>query len=280
MLMLSIYRNTRQLLLIVLAIIALGSLLLVTPARAQTDSSIAQGFKSQDANIAATSLVAIKRGNTNTVELSSIESADRLVGVVGAKPLIELSGGAGSVQVVTSGLTSAIVSDINGGIVNGDKITTSPIEGVGMKATQSTVVVGIAQGDLNSVSIEEQTITTKDGKEQTVKVGILPVQVGVAYYTIGSGSKSFVPNALQEVVNSIAGRNVSPIRVLVAGLILMLLFVSVTVLLYSAIRSGLISIGRNPLSEGAVRKSLSGVGRTLIVVFVFTIFIVYLVLAI
>jgi len=209
-----------------------------------------------------------------------MSDTDKLLGVVGAKPLIELSGGASGVQVVTSGLTLALVSDINGKVVNGDRVTASPIEGVGMKATSSSVIVGIAQGDLAHVSTEKRTITTKDGKKQTVNIGLLPVQVGVAYYTVDDGKASYVPPFLQELANNVSGRNVSPVRVLVAALILLLLFICITVLLYSAVRSSIISIGRNPLSESAVRKSLVEVGLTVAAVLVFAILIIYLVLTV
>jgi hypothetical protein len=248
-------------------------------AAAQGNSSIAQGFKTQNSNITAAALVSIQKDNSNSIELSNRNNADRLIGVVGSKPLIELSGGAG-VQVVTSGLTLLLVSDLNGTIVNGDKVTASPIEGVGMKATESTTVVGTAQGDLRSVTTENRTVTAKDGKKQTVHIGLLPLQVSVAYYTVPTSKASFVPGFLQDLANSIVGRNVSPVRVLVAGLILLLLFVSVTVLLYSAVRSSIISIGRNPLSETAVRKSLFEVGLTILAVLIFAVLIIYLVLTV
>ncbi len=263
------------------AVIAL-LLPLAVPASAQGNSSISQGFKTKDANISAAALVSMQQGNTSTVELSTLAGAQRLVGIAGEKPLIELSGntGEGNLQVVTSGLTLALVSDINGEIVNGDKITASPIEGVGMKTTQSAMVVGTAQGNLSSVQTENRTITDKNGKTKTVHIGLLPVQVSVSYYTVPSESSAFVPGFLQSLANNVAGRNVSPMRVLVAALILLLLFVSVTVLLYSAVRSSIISIGRNPLSESAVRKSLLEVGLTVSAVLLFATLVIYLILTV
>lgn len=248
---------------------------------AQGNSSISQGFQTSETNISSAALVSIRKGNSNTVELSSISNRDRLAGVVGEKPLIELSGGASGVQVVTSGLTLALVSDINGKVMNGDKITASPIEGVGMKLTESSTMVGSAQGELAKVATETREVTTQNGKKRKVKIGLLPVQVGVAYYTVPSDpASSFVPGFLQDLANSVSGRNVSPIRVLVAALILLLLFVSVTVLLYSAVRSSIISIGRNPLSESAVRKSLTEVGLTVVAVLLFATLTMYLVLTV
>lgn len=261
-----------------IAFIAVVVLPLVMPASAQGNSSISQSFMTKDSSIAAAALVSIQQGNTNTVELSTIANTPRLVGVAGEKPLIELSGGGSGLQVVTSGLTQTLVSDINGTVTNGDKITASPIEGVGMKATESSVVVGTVQGNLSSVQTETRSITTKNGKKQDVHIGLLPVQVSVAYYTVSAESAAFVPGFLQAIANNVAGRNVSPMRVLAATLILLLLFMSVTVLLYSAVRSSIISIGRNPLSESAVRKSLLEVGLTVLAVLLFASLVVYLIL--
>jgi hypothetical protein len=245
---------------------------------AQGVSSIAQGFQSNDDNITPGALVGLVPDNPNTVELSSINNADQLLGVVGDQALIELSDGSNAVQVVTSGVTEALVSDINGEVIVGDKITASPINGVGMKATQDGIVVGTAQDNLESVDITERTIADRNGEQQTVRIGRIPVQVDTFYF-VGSGEgSSFVPPFLQDLANSVAGRNVSPLRVLIAALLLFLLFVSIIVLLYSAVRSSIISIGRNPLSQSAVHKSLLQVGLMIVGLLAFTVILVYLIL--
>jgi hypothetical protein len=265
---------------ILLSTIALVLSVFVPLANAQGNSAIAQGFKTSDEGISPAALVGIEKGNTNAIELSAVGREDRLVGVVSNNPLIELSDGGSGVQVVTSGLTMALVSDINGTIANGDKVTASPIEGVGMKATESSVVIGTAQGDFKGADTETRDITTKDGKKKSVKIGLLPVQVSVSYFTVEDDASPFVPGFLQNIANNISGSNVSPMRVLVAALILFLVFVSITVLIYSAVRSSIISIGRNPLSESAVRKSLVEVGLTVFAVLTFSVLIVYLVLTV
>ncbi len=264
------------------SVAALAPLFFCASVLAQGNSAIAQQFQA-NSDVTAASLVNIAKDNPNLVVLSDAEHADTLVGVVSSKPLIELSddtGGTG-VQVVTSGTTLTLVSDLNGKVITGDKITASPIAGVGMKAVDSTIVVGTAQASLESVQLETREITDKSGQKQQVKIGLIPVQVSVAFYSQDTQEESpFVPPFLQNLANSVTGRNVSPIRVLVAALILLLLFLSTTVLLYSSVRSSIISIGRNPLSESAVRKSLFQVGITVFTVFIFAIAIVYLVLTV
>jgi hypothetical protein len=171
------------------------------------------------------------------------------------------------------------VSDVGGAVANGDKITVSPIEGVGMKATETTTVVGTAQADLKLDEAEIRTVTDRNGKKVNVHIGLVPVQVSVASFTPDSDKRTaFVPPFLQALANDVSGRDVSPIRVLTAALILLLLFVSVTVLLYSAVRSSIISIGRNPLSQAAVRKSLLEVILTVLGILLFAAGLIYIVL--
>lgn len=250
----------------------------VSSLSAEGASSIAQGFQTTESNIVSGALVSLKQGTPNTVELSTSDTSGELMGVAGEKSLIELSNDTVSVRVVTSGVAAALVSDINGPIKTGDKITASPIAGIGMKATQSVMIVGTAQADLSADKAETRTVTDKQGRKQTVHIGAIPLQVDKVFYEAAEDRYSFLPNALDDFARSIVGRQVSPIRVLVATLLVVILFVAVTVLLYSAVRSSIISIGRNPLSEQAVRKGLLEVSLTVIGVLVFTLIVIYLVL--
>ncbi len=252
----------------------------VSSLSAQGVSSIAQGFQTSDSNVVAGALVSLKQNTPNAVELGTSSNVQQLIGVAGGKSLIELSsGGVGSVQVVTSGVTATLVSDINGAVKTGDKITTSPIAGIGMKATESGVVVGTAQNNLSNEKTTTQNVTDKKGDEVKIHIGAIPLQVDKVFYQVPSDKESFLPPALADFANSVAGHQVSPVRVIVAALLVMLLFVAVTILLYSAVHSSIISIGRNPLSEQAVHKSLLEVGLTIVGVLVFTVIVVYLILS-
>ncbi|MBX6333941.1 hypothetical protein IRY61_01205 [Candidatus Saccharibacteria bacterium] len=251
----------------------------VSSLRVEGASSIAQAFATDDPNIVSGALVSLKSEAANTIELSTIENVDRMLGVAGENALIELSNDDGTVQVITTGEAYALVSDINGNVEVGDKITASPIAGVGMKALTNTLVIGTAQASLSSVETETRTIRDKEGNERTVRIGAIPIQIDKVFYNVSqTGQSSFVPQALQDFANSIAGRSVSPIRVMIAGFLILFMFITVAILLYSSVRSSIISIGRNPLSERAVHKSLVQVGLTVCGVMVLTMFIVYLVL--
>lgn len=252
--------------------------LCVSSLRVEGASSIAQSFATDDPGIVSGALVSLKTGTANSVELTTTENLDRVLGVAGNNALIELSNGEGSVQVVTTGEVFALVSDINGDIKAGDKITASPIAGVGMKAATSTLIIGAAQENFADADSETRIIKDKDGNDREVRIGALSIQVDKVFFEAPHGQSSFVPEALQDFANSIAGRSVSPIRVMIAGFLILFMFVTVAALLYSSVRSSIISIGRNLLSERAIHESLLRVGITVCGVMVLTLLIIYLIL--
>src|SRR5215831_15728974 len=117
---------------------------LIAHAADNSGAAIAQGFKVDGtaSDFVAGALVSVKDGQPDTVQLAGAASASRLIGVIGKNPLLSLSGGKNQVQVIISGTASILISDINGLVHTGDKITASPIDGVGMLASASTQVIG------------------------------------------------------------------------------------------------------------------------------------------
>lgn len=260
-------------------IIAMGSLLGAAAVHAQNETGLSQGFTTKEVDMPGGSLVSLEQNSDKAVELANQDRIERLVGVVADNPLIALSDDSTQIQAVISGTTSTLVSDINGSIKAGDKITASPINGVGMKTTQSVQVIGTAQADFDISKAATRRITDKKGKSQEVHVGLMSVQVNVTYY-VAPESTAFLPPFLQQLINSVAGRDVSPIRALISMLILLLGFVSIGVLLYSSVHSSIISIGRNPLSEKAVNKSLIAVILMSIGLLLVMILAIYLILTV
>jgi hypothetical protein len=220
----------------------------------QSSNSIAQGFQADSGNggIVAGALVSFRASDSSKVALATTTSADYLAGIVDINPLVTISGENQEIDVVLSGTTNALVSDINGPIRAGDKITASPIAGVGMLATADSQIVGTAQAGLKNGEI--QNITDRSGNQHRVRIGNVPVQVGVAYYQ--APGSNFLPPFIQSVANSIAGRQVSLIRVLLSTVLLLLSFTIVAVLIYTSVRSAMTSLGRNPLAAKAIRKGL------------------------
>ncbi|HSX35581.1 MAG TPA: hypothetical protein VLH84_01445 [Patescibacteria group bacterium] len=257
-------------------LVALG----MSTLNAQGVSSIAQGFQTKDPNVVSGALVSLANGSPNTIELSTADKVEQMLGVAGTKSLIELNDGTGTVQVVTSGNTQTLVSDINGTVKAGDRITASPIAGVGMKATTSSLVIGTATQSLSSVKTSARNITSNSDKSTAVKIGSVEVQVDRVFYQAPNDQGSFLPSSVQSFANSVVGHEVAPVRIVLAGLMVVMLFVIVIVVLYSTVKSSIISIGRNPLSENAVHRSLLEVGVTVLGTLVFTVVVVYLILVI
>jgi hypothetical protein len=245
------------------SVAGLGLLLLLmgSSASAAGGTSIAEDFKTDDPNIVTGMLVSSRADAPDSIEPSTTSNLTRLTGVVGYKSLIELSKSESKgVQVVTSGVVAALVSDINGPVHKGDKITASPIAGVGMKATTSTLVIGAAQADLTSVTVRSRSVTDKNGKKKDVAIGALPIEVQKGLYETSQDQGIFLLSGFQSAATRFTGHQVSLIRILIATFLILFLSVAVLILLYSAVRSSIISIGRNPLSADSVRKSLLQVG--------------------
>lgn len=223
-------------------------------------AAISQSFTTND-SVVPGAILSPDSTKKNTAQRASLKTADELLGVAGEGSLVELSsdGSEGKqVQVVTSGVTEVLVSDINGLVNFGDKITISPVHGVGMKAVKRGYVIGTAQAVFTDASsVTERKITDKNGNQRNVKIGLLPVQINISYYEPSENvSKSVLPAFLFDIANTIAGKDVSPVRVIAALIVLLAGVGAIAALLFSSVRSSIISIGRNPLAASAVHKSL------------------------
>ena len=240
---------------------------------------MSQAFATTDSSLASGTLVDLKSGTANAVEKATSNHAPQLLGVTASKPLIALGSGNRQAQVVVSGLTSALVSNLNGNIKVGDKITASPIEGVGMKAGTSTEIVGTAESNLAQSSTTTREVKDKSGKTVAVKVGLIDVQVDVSYYAAPQNRlDSIIPVFLLNLGSAIAGRSVSPMRILIGFCSLLVGFAIAGIMLQAGVRSGIISLGRNPLASGILRRSLIDVLATALGLLAITVLVFYLIL--
>ena len=238
------------------------------------DVSIGQTFQSND-QLAVGSLVSLDDGSK--IRASNTDTVSQLVGVVTDSALLELSAKNDGYTVATSGTVTALVSDINGTINKGDPITASPVAGVGMKALTSTRVIGSAQVSF-SESDQKTTREVKlsNGKTRMITIASVPVQVNISYLEIDD-KQSFLPTFLQQIANDVAGRSVSPLRVIVAMLVLLVGLGAAAVILSASVRSSIVSIGRNPLSAKAVHRSLfeaGGIGVGILIVMLIAVYLV------
>lgn len=241
-------------------IITIGvAMLLLSPSGISwARSTLSQGFLSAKP-LTAGQLVSLQN-NPGIVTAADTSNIDSLTGVVvsAQDSLLALSTKAGEVQVATSGVVDTLLSTIDGDIKVGDRVTASPLAGVGTKAVSSIRVIGVAQGSLDGKTpgAVKTSVKGSDGKNQDIYIGKVPVQLGVTFFSTGSVQRNPVPSFLQKFANSVASKQVQPLPILVSGVIILLTLLAASVILYASIRGSIISIGRNPLAKGGVLRSL------------------------
>ena len=260
---------------------AVGMLLLVTTMSSSASGviSVSQSYTS-DTELPLGSLVSLKNNSADTVVPSVSSNSESLLGIVisADSSLLSLSNSKGKqVQVATSGTVPVIVSDENGPIKQNDHITASPIAGVGMKATSNVRIIGIAQGDMTNSKSGKQEYTAKDGSKHSVQLGQVPVLVNVSYF-FKEPDKTIVPAAVQNIANSLAGRQVSVVPILVSGAIFIIMIIVVLAIIYSMIKSSIISVGRNPMSQSAIYRDLVQLSALVLVILTGGMVSIYLIL--
>ncbi len=243
-------------------------------------ASLSQGYKASG-SIAPGSLVVLQH-DSQSITPATPALVDNLVGV-SVKPdeaLLSLSSTNDETQVATSGIVNTLVTDLGGPVKAGDRITASAIAGVGMKASISGKVVGTARTDFvpTGATARPVEVKTTAGTSQTVQVGQIPVEIQVGYYT-APGDQSIVPGPLQQIFDQIARKKVSAIRIIIGLLLMLIALVVVTVLIYAAAKNSIISIGRNPLSQPAIRRSLLQVVSVATLILLVTLISVYLIIS-
>lgn len=218
---------------------------------------ISQNYQTEN-SIPVGAIVSLNEGTTSNVSKASVTNVESLIGVVidAGSAFISLTREPESeVQVATSGIVQVFVSDINGAVKRGDQITASPIVGVGMKATDNIRVVGIAQTDLDTNSGSRQKYKDSDGAEKETLIGQVSVLVNVSYF-FKEPERTLVPSAIQNLANALAGKEVSTLPIILAGAVFIIMLIVVVSIIYSMIRSSIISVGRNPLSQSAIYRDL------------------------
>ncbi len=265
----------------ILGLLSLVFLARIGPVSAQT---ITQGYGS-DSLIQRGTIVSLKLDDAKKVEPTSLDNDDRMHGVVVSAndAPFTLSTDEEKTFVATKGRFEVFVSNENGSVQPGDYISISRVAGIGMKSGEKEVyIIGKAiNGFDGETGVLSTTEIDDNGQTKKVAIGRLQVDVGVSGNPLLKPTQANLPGFLERVAESIAQKEpVNPLRIYLS---LILLFVSAVVagiLLYSGVRSALISIGRNPLSKKSITKGLLQVIMTSIIILLLGIFGVYLLLRI
>lgn len=186
------------------------------------------------------------------------------------------------VFVAASGTYDVLVSTQSGAIASGDYVTLSSVNGVAMKAgTEEKTVFGRANAAFDGKGVTLGTTTLKDstGKDnKTVSIGMIPVTIDIKKNPNDKSTKVQVPEILERVGQAIAEKEVSPIRIYLSMAITAISLVAAIAVMYSGVRSGVISIGRNPMSKKSIFRALLEVILTSVLILIIGLFAVYLLL--
>ncbi len=222
---------------------------------------------------------------SKTVYKTRPDKIQQMYGVVTEIGNIAFSGeeDAETVSVANNGIIPVLASTVSGDIASGDPVTVATIAGIGEKATRSGRIVGVAMEALNEATEQAQKTSVEVGGEsREVILGVVLVKVGVGDYTPATSpidqDDSENRNSLERIADNLAGKVVKPLGIIVAGLILLCGAFVATFLITSSSYSSMISIGRNPLAEKKVIKSLLGLILLAVGIFLVSTALAYLAL--
>jgi hypothetical protein len=252
---------------------------------AQVSQSVTQSYNA-DSTVNNGMLVRLKPGVQNTVEALPKDSLTSLLGVAvqqnsSSFALTPQNASKQQVFVTTSGRVSVLVSDQNGPISIGDYISISAINGVAMKADGGQQeIIGKASAPFtgNSNTLGTANITNSLGKTVQVSLGMVPVDLAIASNPLAIKSNDYVPSFLSKAATAVAAKPVSAARIYLSFAIIVIASFLTANMIYSGVRSGMIAIGRNPLSKKSIIRSLIQTVFAGLIIFLGGVFGVYLLL--
>ena len=244
-------------------------LAVMSPASAQ---SFVSGYSAKT-SLQPGIIVAISEQSDSTVEAVPGGQSTKIHGVVidPADATVTVANTGQDVFVATSGQYQVLVSIENGTIEAGDYLSISSTDGIAAEATSAhQQIIGRALSGFDGKS-NVLTKTASGDAVGSVLTDIIPGKNPLR----GDGG---VPGPLQNAAESIAGKEVSAVRLYGALVILLAaIFISASII-WVGVRGGMVAIGRNPLSRGLVMKSLTQVIAVSVLIFVVGVIGVYLLL--
>lgn len=244
-------------------------------------ASISQGLITDEVLDGGT-IVSLDPSRPDHVVKASTSNIGNLLGVVAGEggALVSASSEETNVDVITSGEAFIFVSTLNGVLEAGDRITASPVSGVGMKAISRVKAVAIAQEsfDGSGDNVQEVTITDAAGEEKSIAIGIARAHISIHEHIpeAESGNPFFV--ALQDAAQSVTGRPVSLAKTLIASGIMLSSLIVVVMLLMGATQGTMISLGRNPLAKRTIFSTMIKFVSVSILIFIGGIVSAYIIL--
>jgi len=170
---------------------------------------------------------------------------DRVFGVINDTPAVGLSivSGENKKPIVSSGMVSVNVSTINGAIEAGDFITTSDKPGVGMRANDPGMVIGIAlegydPGDEELVGQVLMAMDKHFAINPTDEKLTIPRSIGSQF------RNALVTGAVAAVTDPN-----TTLRYIIAGIVMIISLLFGLIVFGRLATSGVVAIGRNPMAR-------------------------------
>ena len=231
-------------------------------------------------------IVQLNSSGSNNVAIATQSKLQNMFGVTVDRNQLLVSSSDQSLKnqafVAISGTYNVLVSTEGGSITAGDYVTLSSVNGIAMKATtEQSTVFGRAVGSFDGKGVTLGTTELKDTSGQTTKkvlLGSIPVTVNVQHNPNEKSTKVKVPTILEQIGVAVADKEVSPFRLYLSMAITAVSIIAAIAILYSGVRNGVISIGRNPMSRKSIFRALLEIILTSILILVIGLFAVYLLL--
>jgi len=258
--------------------------IVVLPVSAVTGGASVQGYAA-DTPIDNGTIVLLAGKDSNRVKVAPQSEVQNMFGVTVDRNILPITISSdlqNEVFVAVSGTYNVLVSTQEGPIMAGDYVTLSSINGVAMKAgTEKTTVFGRANGTFDGKGVTLGTTTLKDTEGNTTKtvtLGSIPVTIDIRSNPNDQSTKVEVPDFLKRLGQAIAEKEVSPIRIYLSLGITAVSIIAAIAIIYSGVRNGVISIGRNPMSRKSIFRALLEIILTSILILIIGLFAVYLLL--
>ncbi len=237
----------------------------------------AQGFDSDQA-LDRGIIVVLDEEDSDKVVPATLERVEDLYGVVinpNDAPVTLANEDAEQTFVATNGRFRLLVSTQNGPIEAGDFITISSLEGIGMAVDDiAPLVIGRALEPFDG----SNAVSSAQAGDRTVQIGRINADILVGQNPFQSPAEANLPEFLRRAAESIVGEPVPASRVYIATFVFIVSTFVAASLMYSGVRSSIISIGRNPLSKKSIVKGMLQVILVGLIIFIIGIFGVYLIL--
>lgn len=246
------------------------------------ETPIAKGYYTTDNDLKAGMAVALSSNSTDQkqwVERASLQNKAKYLGIATSinGNVVTITSGGATVYVATNGQNPVYVSNLAGTVKKGDALTLSPLKGVLMKKAEKTTgtTVAIALADANEASSQviTQQIVNNGGDSRTVKIETVQAEISLGAVPAQEPQNT----VLTTIGESLTGRPLSNMRVIIAGVILLATLFIEGSIIYAAVSSSITATGRNPLSKNMIYKELfstAGISVVILAVSIFSLFVV------